>query len=116
MKFAARPGTTSRRSDPETTRRRVGRASDPLLTSNELLRPDGSSGPAIDTLEHFEDLRRAIDEPAAEMPRAADVVRLRFLVGFSVQETPDLLGVSLRTAESDWTFAKAFLAARLDSV
>jgi DNA-directed RNA polymerase specialized sigma24 family protein len=37
------------------------------------------------------------------------VVELRFFGGLSMQESADALGVSLRTAHSDWAFARAWL-------
>lgn len=41
--------------------------------------------------------------------RAADVVRLRFYGGLSVDETAEALGVATRTVRRDWTFARAWL-------
>jgi RNA polymerase sigma factor (TIGR02999 family) len=41
--------------------------------------------------------------------RAADVVRLRFYGGLSVDETAEALGVGARTVRRDWTFARAWL-------
>lgn len=44
-----------------------------------------------------------------EDPRAADVVRLRFYAGLSVEQTASLLGVSERTVAREWSFARARL-------
>ncbi|MCI0366464.1 MAG: sigma-70 family RNA polymerase sigma factor [Phycisphaerales bacterium] len=44
-----------------------------------------------------------------EEPRAADVVRLRFYAGMSVDDTAKVLGVSPRTVDLDWSFARAWL-------
>jgi RNA polymerase sigma factor (TIGR02999 family) len=41
--------------------------------------------------------------------RAADVVRLRFYGGLSVEETAEALGVGVRTVKRDWTVARAWL-------
>jgi RNA polymerase sigma factor (TIGR02999 family) len=41
--------------------------------------------------------------------RAADVVRLRFYGGLSVEETAETLGVAARTVKRDWTVARAWL-------
>lgn len=46
-------------------------------------------------------------------PRAADVVRMRFYLGLSVDETGEVLGISRRTVLRDWEFARAFLAAEI---
>ncbi len=40
---------------------------------------------------------------------AADVVRLRFFAGLSVDQTAEALGVSARTVKRDWAFARAWL-------
>lgn len=47
--------------------------------------------------------------------RKHDVVQMRFFGGRTLKETADLLGVSLRTAEKDWQFAKAWLRSVMDS-
>jgi RNA polymerase sigma factor (TIGR02999 family) len=47
--------------------------------------------------------------------RAADVVRLRFFLRMSVDETAAGLGVSRRSVLRDWQFARAFLLSELTS-
>lgn len=51
----------------------------------------------------------ALDELEKHDRRVADVVRLRFFVGFTVEETAQKLGVSPATVKLDWTFARAWL-------
>ena len=51
----------------------------------------------------------ALERLAVEDPRKARVVELRFFGGLSMEETAQALGVSLRTANSDWAFARAWL-------
>lgn len=46
-------------------------------------------------------------------PEAAAVVRLRFYAGLSVDGTAAALGVSARTVNREWTFARAWLAREL---
>lgn len=46
-------------------------------------------------------------------PRCAEVVQLRFVLGFSVEETAELLQVSTKTVKRDWDFARVWLEARL---
>jgi RNA polymerase sigma factor (TIGR02999 family) len=59
----------------------------------------------------------ALDEAFSRLKladaRAADVVRLRFYLGFTVDETAEALGLSRRSVLRDWEFARAFLLARL---
>lgn len=49
----------------------------------------------------------------SESPRQHDIVLLRFFGGFTVAEAAGVLGISERTAERDWRFARAFLHAAL---
>lgn len=51
----------------------------------------------------------ALDELEKHERRVADVVRLRFFVGFTVEETAEKLGVSPATVKNDWAFARAWL-------
>jgi RNA polymerase sigma-70 factor (ECF subfamily) len=51
----------------------------------------------------------ALDKLAADDPRKARVVELRFFGGLSMEETAQTLGISLRTAHNDWAFARAWL-------
>jgi RNA polymerase sigma factor (TIGR02999 family) len=45
----------------------------------------------------------------AEDPSAAELVKLRYFVGLSIAEAAVALGVSQRSVERIWTFAKAWL-------
>ena len=58
----------------------------------------------------------ALNRLALEDPRKARVVELRFFGGLSMDETAQALGVSLRTAHSDWAFARAWLYRALTSI
>jgi RNA polymerase sigma factor (TIGR02999 family) len=51
----------------------------------------------------------ALERLAAHDPRKARVVELRFFGGLSMDETAQALGVSTRTAQNDWAFARAWL-------
>ena len=51
----------------------------------------------------------ALERLAAQDPRKASVVELRFFGGLSMEETANALGISLRTAHNDWAFARAWL-------
>jgi RNA polymerase sigma factor (TIGR02999 family) len=60
-----------------------------------------------------DDLLIALDEALDELSRedsvAADIVKLRFFAGLKQREVATMLGVSLRTAERQWAFARAWL-------
>jgi len=51
----------------------------------------------------------ALEQLSADHPRKADIVQYRYFAGLSARETADVLGVSLRTVDQDWRFAKAWL-------
>ena len=55
------------------------------------------------------ELHEALEELAAEDPRAAEVARLRFFVGLEVEETALALELSPRTVARDWAYARARL-------
>ena len=45
----------------------------------------------------------------AESPESAEVARLRFLSGFSIEQTSLLLGIAPRTVSKRWNYARAWL-------
>ena len=51
----------------------------------------------------------ALERLATEDPRKARIVELRFFGGLSMEEVARVLGISVRTAHSDWAFARAWL-------
>ena len=61
----------------------------------------------------------AVDEALAALERhdarLAELVELRFFVGFSVEESAELLGLSERTVKRDWRRARALLSDWLDA-
>jgi len=54
-------------------------------------------------------LDEAICRLEAQDVQAAQVVKLRFFAGLSVEETADVLQISPRTVKRDWQFARAWL-------
>lgn len=60
------------------------------------------------------DLDEALQRLEVLDKRAADVVELRFFGGLSMEEVAESLGVSKRTVESHWTFARAWLRRELE--
>ncbi len=54
-------------------------------------------------------LNEALEQLAAEDPRKAELVKLRYFAGLSVQEAADVLDVSRATADRHWAYAKAWL-------
>ena len=54
-------------------------------------------------------VNEALDAFAAHDPRKAELVKLKYFVGFTLEEAADALGISHRTAKRDWAYAKAWL-------
>lgn len=51
----------------------------------------------------------ALGQLERDFPRHAELVKLRYFAGLTLEETADLLGVSLSTAKNYWTFARSWL-------
>jgi RNA polymerase sigma factor (sigma-70 family) len=60
-------------------------------------------------------LDEALDRLAASDPEAAELVKLRFFAGLTSHQAAEVLGISVRTAERAWTYARAFLLKELKS-
>jgi RNA polymerase sigma factor (TIGR02999 family) len=58
-------------------------------------------------------LDEALEELAVEDVVAAELVKLRFFAGLTLPETAEAMGLSLRTAERQWAYARAWLYDRL---
>ena len=58
-------------------------------------------------------LEQVLDRLAALNERASQVVELRFFGGFTVEETAEALGISVRTVINDWNTARAWLRREL---
>ena len=61
------------------------------------------------------DLTDALDALASEDPAKAELVKLRFFGGLSVEAAAGVLGVSRATADRHWAYARAWLHDRLSS-
>ena len=61
----------------------------------------------------------AIDEALTKLAQddsaAAEVVKLRYFVGLSIEEAADSLGISRANAYRHWTYAKAWLRCELQA-
>jgi len=58
-------------------------------------------------------LDEALDLLAAEDAQKAELVKLRFFGGLSVEEAARCLGISRATADRYWAYARAWLYDRL---
>jgi RNA polymerase sigma factor (TIGR02999 family) len=55
-------------------------------------------------------VNEALDRLAARDPTAAELVKLHYFAGMTLEAAADVLGVPHRTAYRDWAFARAWLA------
>jgi RNA polymerase sigma factor (TIGR02999 family) len=60
------------------------------------------------------DLDDALGRLAESYPRCAELVKLRFFAGLRLDEAAAALGISSRTADREWMFARAWLVDALD--
>jgi RNA polymerase sigma factor (TIGR02999 family) len=66
-------------------------------------------GPSDDVLA----VHDALDELARTDATSAELVKLHFFSGFTLEETAEVLGLSARTARRQWAFARTWLFRRL---
>jgi RNA polymerase sigma factor (TIGR02999 family) len=59
-------------------------------------------------------LHKAMDRLAAADPQVAELVTLRYFAGLSLAQAAATLGISLRTAERWWAYARAWLRGELE--
>ena len=75
--------------------------------------------PEIEIVTPVEDeellrVHEALDRLAVEDPRKAELVKLRYFAGMSIEEAAEVLGISDRTAKRDWTYARAWLGEAIE--
>ncbi|MHC4385325.1 MAG: ECF-type sigma factor [Planctomycetota bacterium] len=75
----------------------------------EVVSPPRGSAVDLIALDNALERLRGVD------PRKADIVKLRYFAGLSVEETAKALGLSPRTAKSEWRYARAWLYRELDA-
>jgi RNA polymerase sigma factor (TIGR02999 family) len=59
--------------------------------------------------ERWLQIHEALDQLAQDDPVKAQVVKMRFFVGMADREVAEVLGLSERTVERHWAYAKAWL-------
>jgi RNA polymerase sigma factor (TIGR02999 family) len=77
-----------------------------LEHAGALLSDDGSAELLI--------IDEALERLAKGNPRAAQVVERRFFAGLTLDETADTLGLSKKTVQRDWIFARAWLQKEIE--
>jgi RNA polymerase sigma factor (TIGR02999 family) len=59
-------------------------------------------------------LDEALERLEAEQPSKAQLVKLRYFAGCTLEETAQILGVSRATAQRNWSYARAWLFGQLN--
>lgn len=84
-----------------------GRARLALDSIGDVADLDAAAGADVDTVFAFDGAFRRLED---HDPQVAGVVRLRFYAGLSVPEAARALGISERTVNNRWAYARAWLA------
>ena len=69
-----------------------------------------TDGPAVtDSVEDVVAVDEALEKLAAVDPRAAELVKLHYFAGLTIEQAAGVLGVSVRKAYAVWAYARAWL-------
>jgi RNA polymerase sigma factor (TIGR02999 family) len=69
-----------------------------------------ADGPAVtEPVEDVVAVDEALEKLAAVDPRAAELVKLHYFAGLTIEEAAEVLGVSVRKAYTVWAYARAWL-------
>jgi len=71
------------------------------------------AAPASGDDDKLLEIHEALNALSAEDPGKAEVVKLRFFVGLTAEETAKVLGITVRTVERHWAFARTWLYQRV---
>jgi RNA polymerase sigma factor (TIGR02999 family) len=77
----------------------------------KVLDPNQISAAAVS--EDILALEEALAKLGIEEPQVAELVQLRYFAGLSIPQAAEVLGVSPRTADAWWAYARAWLLAEL---
>ena len=83
-----------------------GGGQQPIELNEELLADDA---PADEVLA----VHDALDKLAVADRQAAELVKLHFFAGLTIEQAAELLGLSTRSAYRNWAFARAWLFRQL---
>jgi len=66
-------------------------------------------GTEIDVGDEFIKISEALEKFASADPTKAELVRLRYFFGLSLDEVAEMLGISPSTARPGWAYARSWL-------
>jgi RNA polymerase sigma factor (TIGR02999 family) len=109
--FFAAAAEAMRRILVENTRRHRCQKRGGLLERIDL--PERAEPTPLDTVDLLA-LDEALKRLEAQHPQKAQLVKLRFFAGCSLEETAQMLGISRATAQRHWAYARAWLFGQLN--
>ena len=107
--FFGLAATTMRRVLVDHARRRLRRKRQGPEAATTLVASPALSVAPVDLL----DLDRALERLAAESPRVARVVEMRYFAGLEIDEVAACLDISSATVRRDWDYARAWMRVEL---
>ncbi|WP_075091060.1 ECF-type sigma factor [Haloferula sp. BvORR071] len=78
----------------------------------ELARTDWVEDAIVSPVEDSDEVlavHEILDRFSVLEPRKAELVKLRYFVGMTIEDAGDVLGISPATAKRDWVYARAWL-------
>jgi len=91
--------------------RRKGRLKRGGGLARQELEEDAIAAPEIDW--DLIELDAALEKLAVKHLRKAELVKLRYFAGLTIEQAAQALGISTTTAERDWTYTRAWLMAEI---
>jgi RNA polymerase sigma factor (TIGR02999 family) len=76
------------------------------------IEPSQIASPEVD--DDILALDSALDKLGESEPRVADLVKLRYFSGLTIKQTAEVLNISPRTADSLWSYGRAWLKTELE--
>jgi DNA-directed RNA polymerase specialized sigma24 family protein len=76
---------------------------------------EGQDLPAPASDQQILAVHEVLDKLAKEHPIEAQVVKLRYFVGMTNDETAKALGISLTTTKTYWTFARTWILHEIEN-
>lgn len=104
--FFGAAGEAMRRILVENARRKAGPEAGGNLNRVEITCIDPETN---DAWQDLLALHEVLDRLAAKDPRKAELIKLRFFAGLTNEQAAQALGITARTAYSDWSYARAWL-------
>ena len=65
--------------------------------------------PGLGPNQDIADLYQALDSFSQKEPEKAELVKLRFFAGLTIEQAAEILGISTSTADRHWSYARAWL-------